>query len=381
MVKKKVIVFCDWFAPAFKAGGPVRSAVNFVENLKSFLDIYVFTGDRDLGDVHSLNNIKTDTWVQNEGFKIFYATPSNRSIRFIKSEINNLMPDFIYLNSMFSLHFTIFPLLLKKMTSINAQVILSPRGMLRSSALAHKHLKKKIFLRLLKSVGIEKRVTFHATDETEVDDINSNFPLRKGVIKINNLPGFQKQFVAPVPKLKDQLRLIFVGRIHPIKNLDFLLLCLSKVTANIEVTVVAANDDRQYWEQCKSIIESLPENVAVTLFENMEHDQLAKVLEEQHVFILPTKGENFGHAIFEALATGRPVIISDQTPWRGLQALSVGYDLPLDNQISFIAAINSFAAMDWATLNTWSMNAWHFAERQTNRDIIINQYKNLFSQP
>ena len=110
--------------------------------------------------------------------------------------------------------------------------------MLRSSALAHKPTKKKIFLQLLKLIGIEKQVTFHATDDTEVDDINNTFPLRKGLVKINNLPGFQKQFVAPVSKIQGHLKLIFVGRIHPIKNLHFLLQCLQTVSAKIELTVI-----------------------------------------------------------------------------------------------------------------------------------------------
>jgi glycosyltransferase involved in cell wall biosynthesis len=376
---KKIIVFCDWFAPAFKAGGPVRSAVNFVENLKDSLDIYVFTGDRDLGDNQSLAEITPDCWVQKDGYKIFYAAPEMRKPGLIKEQVKALMPEFIYLNSMFSFHFTIIPLLLKRMGLIQAGVVLAPRGMLRHSALAHKPLKKKIFLQLLKLSGIEKQLVFHATDETEVIDVNNIFPKRKAVIQINNLPGFQKEFVAPVSKEKNHLKLIFVGRIHPIKNLDFLLQCLSAVTAEIQLTVVAANDDEEYWVKCKKMIEGLPANISVTLFENMEHQQLAETLQLQHVFILPTRGENFGHAIFEALSAGRPVIISDQTPWRQLYPLSVGYDLPLTNADLFIDAINKFALMERESFTTWCVNAWQFANRQTRRDAIINQYKELFS--
>jgi glycosyltransferase involved in cell wall biosynthesis len=376
---KKIIVFCDWFAPAFKAGGPVRSAVNFVENLKNFLEIYVFTGDRDLGDNQSLAEIVPNRWLQQDGYKIYYATPEMRKSGFIKAQVNAIMPEYIYLNSMFSFHFTITPLLLKRMRSIQAGLVLAPRGMLRHSALAHKPLKKKVFLQLLKLSGIEREVVFHATDDTEVIDINNIFPKRKNVVQINNLPGFQKDFTPPVSKEENHLKLIFVGRIHPIKNLDFLLQCLKAVSAEIQLTIVAANDDEQYWAKCKKMIEDLPANISVTLFENMEHRQLAKTLEEQHVFILPTRGENFGHAIFEALTAGRPVIISDQTPWRGLYSLSVGYDLPLNNADLFIDAINKFAQMGSETFTNWCVNAWQFANRQTQRDVIINQYRELFS--
>ena len=42
-----------------------------------------------------------------------------------------------------------------------------------------------------------------------------------------------------------------------------------------------------------------------------------------------TRHENFGHAVVEAWAHGRPVLLSDQTPWRGLAELDLGWDLPL----------------------------------------------------
>ena len=47
------------------------------------------------------------------------------------------------------------------------------------------------------------------------------------------------------------------------------------------------------------------------------------------LFFLPTRGENFGHVIAEALSVGTPVLISDQTPWRKLAAVGLGHDLPL----------------------------------------------------
>ena len=45
---------------------------------------------------------------------------------------------------------------------------------------------------------------------------------------------------------------------------------------------------------------------------------------------MPSLHENFGHATVEAWAHGRPVLLSDRTPWKGLDALQVGEDLPLD---------------------------------------------------
>ena len=61
-------------------------------------------------------------------------------------------------------------------------------------------------------------------------------------------------------------------------------------------------------------------------------------------FFFPTLGENYGHVIYEALDSGCPVLISDQTPWRGLSEVGAGWDLPLDKPDLFRQACKrSFA--------------------------------------
>ena len=39
------------------------------------------------------------------------------------------------------------------------------------------------------------------------------------------------------------------------------------------------------------------------------------ILSQYDAFILLTKGENFGHSIYESLSVGTPVIITNKTPW------------------------------------------------------------------
>jgi glycosyltransferase involved in cell wall biosynthesis len=66
------------------------------------------------------------------------------------------------------------------------------------------------------------------------------------------------------------------------------------------------------------------------------------------MLFLPTTGENFGHAIFEALSCAVPVLISDTTPWRGLAAIRAGWDLPLQDPTAFAAVIDAYLAMSEA---------------------------------
>ena len=51
--------------------------------------------------------------------------------------------DLIYLNSMFSLKFTLIPLIIKKITSLSSKIVLAPRGMLHKEAINQRRGKKK----------------------------------------------------------------------------------------------------------------------------------------------------------------------------------------------------------------------------------------------
>ena len=71
----------------------------------------------------------------------------------------------------------------------------------------------------------------------------------------------------------------------------------------------------------------------------------SKRIARSDVFLLPTGGENFGHAIFEALSCGVPVLISDQTPWRGLEAIARRLGFAAGAPGGFVAAHRAYAAL------------------------------------
>ena len=48
MKSDKVLVPIPWFAPAFKAGGPVQSVVNMLKHCSELLNFYIVTADADI---------------------------------------------------------------------------------------------------------------------------------------------------------------------------------------------------------------------------------------------------------------------------------------------------------------------------------------------
>jgi glycosyltransferase involved in cell wall biosynthesis len=372
---RKVLVMVDWYAPGFKAGGPIRSAVNFADQLEKELDIYVLTTDRDLGDQKPYSNIKADQWTRRSEHQVFYASPSSLSWASIRKIILDIAPDHIYLNSMFSRYFAIYPLLMKRMGLLNGKLVLAPRGMLRESALAHKSTKKKVFINIFKTFGLSRNITFHATDDTEKRDIINVLGNEVRLFKAGNMPGRQKPLQPVSGKIPGFLKMVFVGRIHPIKNLDFLLRALLIVEGKVELTVIATLEDQEYWRTCQLLIEQLPKEIQVRLMENVAHEKIEEIIQSNHLFVLPTKGENFGHAIFEALSAGRPVLISDQTPWRHLEKKKAGWDLTIEDGKAFTNVIDILIKMDQVQLDEWSNGAWilakQYAEESETRKAML----------
>ena len=378
--QKKLLILIEWFTPGYKAGGPIQSCLNIVRALNNHYAIYVLTTDTDHGELMPYPGITSNEWVVDKeiGGTIFYLKKKTISCKQVAKEIENIAPDFIYLNLLFSPYFVLYPLWLKYSNKIKAEVILCPRGSLYPTALSLKWFKKKPLLLLYKKLAIHHLIKFHATNEREKLAIDKFFP-DTNIVIANNLPNTRQPSFTTLPKNSGTLNCIFIARIVPIKNLLFLLELLQKITAQVTLTVVGPQENISYWKDCKNKIMELPDNIIVNYLGPKNNSAVTSLLQQQHLFILPTVGENFGHAIFESFLAGRPVLISDQTPWLHLTDLKLGWDIPLNNPAAFIAAIEKAAAWDQYEFDKFAETAWQYGHNFINNPALIKPYHQLFS--
>lgn len=380
--KPKILLFTDWYEPGYKAGGPIQSCKNLVELLSDKYDFDIFTSDRDLGDTGPYHEVKTDSWSQSsKGPRIWYASPGKASLSVIKLLIKRVKPDIVYLNSMFSLRFTIIPLLALKLSNYNGRIVLAPRGMLRKGAVSQKRLKKKVFLYILSTIRMLSRVRFHATDEQEKKDIKKYFGTETDIEVIQNVAAIDSAKWQPRDKNKFELKCIFVARIHPIKNLHFAINALSKIDSHciVEFDVFGSEDDINYSSFCKGLAARTGSHIQINFKGIVEREQLFEVLRRYHLFFLPTIGENFGHAIVEALSAGCPVLISDQTPWTELALAKAGWSLPLESPNEFTTKIEEICAMDESEFNKYSQSAYNYIRLYYSKLDYRSKYDQLFS--
>lgn len=371
MIKKKIFITIPWFLPAYRAGGPVRSVVNLVENFKD-AEFYIFTGDMDVSGIQ-MENVQVDTWVMWNGqTKVWYASKGHR-FRELTAQVNQINPDTIFSIGIYSWYFTLVPMIFCRA----GRKIISARGMLHPAALEQKRVKKKIFIHLLRAFKFNKRYIFHATDNEEEGYIKSNFGNSTKIIVAGNFPtlvGYQPI----IKKRKGSLQLITIALISPMKNIIHVLRQLKNVTESIEYKIFGAVKDEEYWEKCKQAINELPANVTVDYMGPVRHDEINERLKECHVSLLPSKSENFGHAIYESLSSGRPVITSVTTPFKDLQSARAGINLNPEEGSEIVHAIEFFAEMDEEELQRWSSSAFAYASSFFDKAALVKAYSRLF---
>ncbi len=379
MARKKILVMVDWFAPGYKAGGPIQSCVNFAFLMKNDFDIYVLTTDTDHGETRPYEGIVSNQWINNidPAINVYYARKASLSLGQLKQQLLSIDADYVYLNHLFSPRFVLYPLWLKYSGRLKSKIVLCPRGALYESALSVKSFKKKPFIRLFKWLAMHKKITFHATNEREKRAIDAYFPGSE-VIIADNLPKTGQPAFSTIIKERGILKSIFIARIVPIKNLLFLLEVLQNSASSIELDIVGPVEDASYWEECKKRIEMLPPNIKVHYQGSKRNDELTALIQQHHLFILPTAGENFGHSIFEALLAGRPVLISDQTPWLRLAEKKAGWDLPLHEPSKFLDTINMAAGFGQQEFDDWASGAWQYARSFIEKTELRQKYLELF---
>lgn len=379
--RKRILVMIDWYLPGFRGGGPITSVANLVDALGDSYDFSIVTSDTDYGQSKPYVGIETDQWLAlGPHLRIWYCSRAANGYRDFRKLIGETDYDLLYLNSMFSLRYTIYPLWSSRAAHPDREVLLAPRGMLHAGALGLKPLKKKIFLKAILLMGIHRHIRFQATDDQEVLDIRQVFGAETKVLQAPNLPRLHQPPFVSIPKERGKLKLVFLSRLTEKKGLHTLLQMLQSQQGEISLEVVGPDEEAGYWQRCAAIIAQLPANIQVTKSPPLPPEEAFEKLQSAHCFAMPTLGENFGHAIFEALRAGRPVLISDKSPWRELERQKVGFDIPLDKTGLFEQAISQLVAFDQFQWEEWARASWGFAATYVGGGGLVAENRALLEE-
>jgi glycosyltransferase involved in cell wall biosynthesis len=380
--KPVILVLISSYLPGERAGGPVRTTSNMVEWLGDDFDFRILTSDRDLGDTIAYPEITYQSWQKVGKAHVRYLAPSDQSLWDLRQLLQLIPYDILYINGVFPA-LSLKVLLLHRLGLLPRRpVIVAPRGQWRPEALGLKPLKKRLFMTAARLIGLYHRLTWHASNEGEQQDIEREVgsAQARGIQVISNLPLLvsANSSTGNRSKAPGVGKLIFLSRMVDKKNFEYFLHQIMSLHGSIQLDVYGSLEDPVYWQKCKNLIMQLPDNIQVTYCGVVPFDRVLHVLSQYHLFVLPTLSENFGQVIIESLVAGCPVLISDRTPWQDLDAAGAGWVIPLENPVGWQAAIQQMVDMDQVTFAAMVEKAFAYSENYRYSHQLVKITKEWF---
>lgn len=371
--KPIVLAFVGYYLPGFKAGGILRSMENMVNHLHGEFQFKIVTRDRDLGDEEPYRGIKRDEWQAVGNASVYYVSPPRESSGALSRLVRETPHHVLYLNSFFE-PLTIGVLLNRRLGRIGRKpAVLAPRGEFAWPSLRLKYPKKAAWLQLAKLIGLYSPVMWHASSAFEAGDVRRVMKVQEESIRIAlDLPTLSNLTAAPAVDAAaagtaDGVRVVYLSRIAPEKNLHVALKILARVRARVAFDIIGPIEDVPYWNDCQRLLRDIPQNVTVRSLGMVKPADVSDTLSRYDLLLLPSGAENYGHVIAEALSVGTRVLIGDNTPWREMEARGLGWDLPLADKDKFAHLIDATAALS-------------DGERARSRQAVTARMKEFFSE-
>ena len=120
-----------------------------------------------------------------------------------------------------------------------------------------------------------------------------------------------KEYMIELPRQErrsHKKRVLFVGRLHPVKGVQYLLQAMKTVHEKIpdaKLTLVGDGEDREYLE---NLADCLGIRDCVNFVVKVPHEKVSDYMSHADVFVLPSLSESFGIVNLEAMARGLPIV-------------------------------------------------------------------------
>jgi glycosyltransferase involved in cell wall biosynthesis len=355
MSRPKIFLLYPYYWPHYKAGGPVQSLFNLASLFQKDCDLFFISLNEDIDQSHPKNPVQIHQWVKGPNNENIYYT-SSFSLLLILKLINKVKPEVIYVNGMFNIQTTLPGLIVAK--CLGVKLIISPRGMLQPWALQRNPWMKKFALFFLKLI-LSKKETWHATDQQEKSDVMNNFGKEQNVCVASNIPR-EVSIFKPIefPDQNCKIKLVFLSLINRNKNLHLIIDAVHELSNHFSLDIYGPVADQEYWKLCSSKISKMS---SIDYKGGVLPWDVPTVLQQYHFFVLPTVGENFGHAIFDSLSCGVPVLISRTTPWQDIEEKNVGYYIDPLNSDSLVSILKRILEINQQSYNELRMSSYGYA--------------------
>ena len=364
--RPRVVMLWPLFPPSVRSGGPARSAEGMLSALADEFEFFVITSAFDSASSVPMRGVVADRWCKAFGADVWYVSEqAPHPLRLLRL-IRGRDPQLVYLNSLWHTRFSILPLLALRAARTSVPILIAPRGELSLGALRIRPWRKRFLIFVYRGLRIHHRVAWHASTQMEAGDIRRAFGPKVTIyvaVDLRTHLGPTRRSSPAELGDRPRLRAVFLSRITPKKNLDGLLRALSLAKVPLELTIAGPIDDHDYWLACEQLIDDLPGRTRVRVHGAVDPAAVMEFLNPFDLFLLPTHGENYGHAILEALAAGLPVIVGRDTPWKHVEDEDAGWLVGSRSPTELARLIERFAGLSSAERDAMRRAAFRLAQK------------------
>lgn len=367
---KKILILMGRYLPGHKDGGPLRTIINVTEALGDEYEFHIACLDRDHGDVEAYPNIVYGEWNTVGKAKVWYVQGG-----FTRALIKKLVAqvDLVYVCGFYD-DYGYKTLWLNRFNKLGGKpVVVASMGTFSEGALSQKSFKKKVFISLCKILGLFKKITWSVTSDLERKEVYKNIGNKAKCVIAEDLP--RNSIPPKKERTKGKLKIAFLSRICAHKNLDFAIKAISKMKEQVVFNIYGPIQENAYWENCQNLLKNV--SFAWKYWGDVPSEAVQERLAENDVFIFPSKGENYGHVVFEALSVGCIPVISDCTPWTELEERNSGFICPLHLD-TFAVALNRIGDMEFAEREKISNQAIRLAREKLENALKETGYRTIF---
>ena len=212
-------------------------------------------------------------------------------------------------------------------------IVLSLHGSLRPVVVeGDRRLKKRLAWRLYQRRLVGLADVIHVSTETEREDL-ARLGFDKPAVVVPNgvdvgsallrycgsaLVGSNGQWA--MGHEAHTRTVLYLGRLHPIKGLDLLVSAWKQVVPDFNGwhLLIVGSDEKGELAKLREQVKQLELEDRITFGDPAYGDEKSRIMSDADLFVLPTRGENFGIVVVEALACGVPVITTKGAPWSEL---------------------------------------------------------------
>jgi glycosyltransferase involved in cell wall biosynthesis len=365
------------FYPAFSYGGPIVSTYELCRNLPLLgCEVRVLTTDTN-GLGRTLEVEKGKEVCFEEGFSVRYC---HRVLRHsVAPTLIQLLPQYIAWADVVHLDYVYsFPTLPTHFQCrlLRKPLLWSPHGALMRWERSSRRTSKAIWDFLWYHGSDLQQLVVHLASEQEEENARARFPKLQTAVIPN---GVDVPAELNPTESNRELRLLFIGRLDPIKGIENLLKACSTMAFNSELgwrLAIAGGGKPAYVAQIKKQIVAYGLNERVRMVGEVLGDAKKKLFENSDVALVPSYKENFGIVVAESLAHGIPVIASRGTPWGGLEQKGCGLWVENDPE-TLASAIRRISTMP---MRTMGLRGREWMRRDFSWRSVANQMLDLYRE-